>query len=47
MKNSVMAVAEQEVEREPEELPDICSIICSDEQDIIKKFKGDSPQYLL
>ena len=47
MKNFVMAVVEQEVEREPEELHDICSKICSDEEDIIKEFKSDSPQYLL
>ena len=47
MKNFVTVVVEHKGEHVPEELHDICSKICSDEQDIIKEFKSDSPQYLL
>lgn len=47
MKRFVAAAVEQEREPVPEEFHDICSKICSDEQDIINEFKSDSPQYFL
>ena len=47
MKRFAAAVVEQEREPVPEEFHDICSKICSDEQDIINEFKSDSPQYFL
>ena len=47
MKRFVAATVQQEREPVPEEFHDICSKICSDEQDIINEFKSDSPQYFL
>ena len=47
MKRFVAATVQQEREPVPEEFHDICSKICSDEQDIINELKSDSPQYFL